>query len=281
MQQEKYIDLHTHSTFSDGTNTPTRLVEIAMVKGLTALALTDHDSLDGFVELADAADAVGLEVITGVEMSCEHNSRDLHILGYGVDHEATGLQNMLKMFRDARRQRGVDMIARLRELDVNITEEAVMVKVGRGALGRPHIAQVLLDEGYVSYFGEAFDKYIGEGAPAYVDKYKMDPVEAVGHIHAAGGLAFVAHPGYYIDGDVDAVDSFDDLLDKGFDGIEVLHPHHNAEMVRRLTEIATSRDMLMSGGSDYHGIAGRDNLGISNVPYEILEKMKDRLHLAN
>lgn len=276
MTAERFVDLHTHSTFSDGTKTPTELVTIATEKGLAGLALTDHDSLAGFPELSSAAGKAGIEVITGVEMSCEHNGRDLHVLGYGVDDKDDGLQGMLIKFREARENRGLGIVEKLREIGLDITKEEVLAQAAGGALGRPHIAKVLLEKKYVSHFGEAFDKYIGESCPAYVEKYKMNPTEAVAHIHDAGGLAFVAHPGYYIGERVDE-DAFNELLDRGFDGIEVHHPHHGRETVERLLAIANARDLLISGGSDYHGIAGRDNLGVSMVPYELLERLKSRL----
>ena len=273
MQKDKRIDLHVHSTFSDGIHTPTRLVEIAQGKGLSALALSDHDSLGGFDELTTAAEGTDLEVISGVELSCEHNGGDLHILGYGVDTASERLQGMLKEFRDTRERRGVKIVEKLGELGVDIDINAVLQKAGEGALGRPHIAEALLEGGHVSEFGEAFSKYIGEHCPAYVDKFKISPQDAVSAIQDAGGLAFVAHPGYYLE---DA-DVFERLLDQGFDGVEVHHPHHNRGVIGQLLDIAERRNLLISGGSDFHGFAGRDNMGEPHVPYALLERIKQRL----
>jgi predicted metal-dependent phosphoesterase TrpH len=273
MSQEKWIDLHMHSTFSDGSHTPTQLVDIAVRKELTAIALADHDSIDGFHELKAAASAAGMEVITGVEMSSEHNGRDLHILGYGVDADDANLLGMLRKFRDTRERRGIMIVEKLGEIGIELDMDAILAKAGDGALGRPHIAEALVEGGYASDFAEVFAKYIGEHCPAYVEKYKITPAGAVEHIKDARGLAFVAHPGYYIDD----MAAFEELLDQGFDGIEVLHPHHKNGIVDRLEGIAESRHLLKSGGSDFHGFAGRDNMGEPKVPYNLLEKIKERL----
>ena len=273
MQQEKWIDLHMHSTFSDGIHTPAKLVEIAVRKELSAIALADHDSLDGFRELEKAAAAAGVEVITAVELSSEHNGRDLHILGYGVDPDNTSLLGILKQFCDTRERRGIMIVERLKKIGIELDMDAILAKAGDGALGRPHIAEALVEGGHAGDFPEAFAKYIGEDCPAYVEKFKITPADAVAHIHGAGGLAFVAHPGYY----VDDADAFEDLLNQGFDGIEVHHPHHKNGVWERLLGIANDRGMLISGGSDFHGFAGRDNMGQPKVPYAILENIKAHL----
>lgn len=273
MHQDKWIDLHMHSTFSDGIHPPATLVDIAVRKELSAIALADHDSLDGFRELETAAGAAGVEVITGVELSSEHNGRDLHILGYGVDPDDESLLAMLRQFRDTRERRGILIVEKLGEMGIKLDINAILAKAGDGALGRPHIAEALVEGGHATDFPDAFAKYIGEDCPAYVDKYKITPAGAVEHIHGAGGLAFVAHPGYYLDD----MAAFEGLLEQGFDGIEVLHPHHRNGIADRLRDIADARGMLISGGSDFHGFAGRDNMGAPRVPYELLEKIRARL----
>jgi len=270
---DKRIDLHTHSNYSDGVHAPSVLVDMAKWKGVSAIALSDHDSLDGFPELEAAARVAGVEVITGVELSCEHAGRDLHVLGYGVDPTHVALQDALREFRASRERRGVRIVELLRECGINLSIDKVLAKAGGGALGRPHIAEAMLEAGYVADHAEAFAKYIGEGGPAYVDKYKMDPAQAVATIHAACGLAFVAHPGYYLE---DAA-TFDALLDHGFDGIEVFHPYHRPAMIERLLGIARDRGLLISGGSDFHGFAGRDNLGEPPVSYALLERIRETL----
>lgn len=270
---DKRIDLHMHSHYSDGVHAPSVLVDLAKWKGVSAIALSDHDSLEGFPELAEAARAGGIEVMTGVELSCEHVGRDLHILGYGVSYASESLQQLLRDFRAAREERGIRIVEKLAAQGVHLDFAKVLAKADGGALGRPHIADALLEAGYVADHAQAFVKYIGEGCPAYVEKFKMSPEEAIDSIHAADGLAFVAHPGYYLED----LDSFTDLLDRGFDGIEVYHPHHNATMTTRLLTIARDAGLLLSGGSDFHGFAGRDNLGEPTVPYALFERIQEHL----
>lgn len=273
MHQEKWIDLHMHSTFSDGIHTPTKLVDIALRKELAAIALADHDSIDGCRELESAARSAGVEVMTGVELSSEHNGRDLHILGYGVDADDANLLNMLRRFRDTRERRGIMIVEKLKDIGIELDMDVILAKAGDGALGRPHIAEALVEGGYANDFAEVFARFIGEHCPAYVEKYKITPAGAVEHIQNAGGLAFVAHPGYYIDD----MTAFEELLDQGFDGIEVHHPHHKNGVVDQLLGIAKARGLLTSGGSDFHGFAGRDNMGEPKVPYGLLERIKERL----
>jgi len=273
MAQEKFVDLHMHSTFSDGVHTPTKLVEMAVRKGLAAISLSDHDIVDGFVELEPAAREAGVEVISGVELSCENEGRDCHMLGYGVGVTNGPLQEMLKKFRDTRERRGVMMVEKLREFGVNLDMDAILAKVGDGALGRPHIAEALLEGGHVSNIPEAFGRYIGEDCPAYVDKYKMTPTDAVDLIHESGGVALLAHPGHSAEG----AEAFEALLDLGLDGIEVHHPQHKPPVVKALLEVAERRKLLVSGGSDFHGFAGRENMGEPRVPYVLFERIRERL----
>lgn len=271
------IDLHTHSNHSDGVHAPAVLVDLARWKGISALSLCDHDSLEGYPELRAAARRDGVEIITGVELSCEYVGRDLHVLGYGVDTDNEPLQKLLRDFRATRQRRGMLIVEKLAAQGVRIDIEKVLARAAGGALGRPHIAAALLEAGYVSDHPQAFARYIGEGCPAYVEKYKMLPDEAVAAIHAAGGLAFIAHPGYYLQDE----GAFRALLGRGFDGIEVYHPHHQPAIVARLLAIARDHGLLISGGSDFHGFAGRDNLGEPPVPYALLERIKETLAKAD
>jgi predicted metal-dependent phosphoesterase TrpH len=277
MTNERRIDLHTHSTCSDGVLSPSALVDVALRKGIAAMSLSDHDSLEGYPELELAAEQGGIEIITGVELSCEFVGRDLHILGYGVDRTNAPLQNLLTEFRTTRQRRGEQIVALLEEQGVHLDMQNVLARAAGGALGRPHIAAALLEAGYVSDNAQAFARYIGEGCPAYVEKYKIQPDDAVAAIHAAGGLAFVAHPGYYLEDEK----AFRELVNDGFDGIEVYHPYHQPAVIARLLEIARDGALLISGGSDFHGFAGRDNLGEPPVPYTLLERIKETLTKAN
>jgi predicted metal-dependent phosphoesterase TrpH len=268
------IDLHMHSTFSDGLKTPTELVEIAKRKALAAISLTDHDCLDGVNEAIAAGRESGVEVLSGVELSSEFEGRDLHILGYGVDPDHSEFQGILERFRDTRHARGLKIIEKLNGLGVSIDPADVIEKSGDGALGRPHIAAVMAEKGVVSTPVEAFEKYISEGGPAYVPKYKMSPPEAIEHIRMAGGLAFMAHPGIFLED----IDEFYVLMEEGFDGVEVYHPRHNAKIIRELTEIAKNHDLLISGGSDYHGFTTRDlPVGALDISYDVLARINERL----
>lgn len=277
MTSERRIDLHTHSNHSDGVHAPGVLVELALRKGISALSLCDHDSLEGYPELEEAARREGVEIITGVELSCEYIGRDLHVLGYGVATANEPLQKLLRDFRATRQRRGEMIVEKLAAQGVALDIEKVLARAAGGALGRPHIAAALVEAGFVSDHPQAFARYIGEGCPAYVEKYKMRPEDAVGAIHAAGGLAFVAHPGYYLEDE----SAFRALLERGFDGVEVYHPHHQPHMITRLLALASEFGLLVSGGSDFHGFAGRDNLGEPPVPYSLLARIKETLEEAH
>lgn len=268
------IDLHMHSTFSDGFHTPTALVDMAIKKKLAAISLTDHDCLDGLEELTAAGQAGGIEVITGVELSSEFHGRDLHILGYGVDAGDGDFQDMLHKFRETRFKRGIKIIEKLNALGLSIEPAEVLAKSGKGALGRPHIAAALVEKGLVSNVAEAFDRYIAEDGPAYVPKYKMSPGRAIQHIHASGGLAFAAHPGVFLKN----IDEMSGLLDEGFDGVEVYHPSHDSATAKTLAALAEDRGLLVSGGSDFHGFNGRHMpLGTLDISYALLERIKTEI----
>jgi predicted metal-dependent phosphoesterase TrpH len=265
-----------HSNFSDGVHRPSKLIEMAKEKKLVAVSLTDHDILDGFAEMQEAGQSQGIEVLSGVELSCEFGGRDLHVLGYGVDPDNEPFEEMLRTFRETRHKRGIKIIEKLNALGISIEPSEVIAQAGQGALGRPHIAKALVAGGHVGNTQEAFDKYIADGGPAYVPKYKMNPAEAIKHIRDGGGLAFVAHPGIFIER---SNGNIDDLIAEGFDGIEVYHPTHKDEVRRRLAAIAEERGLLVSGGTDYHGFPGRDlEIGSVDVTYEIVERIKERLN---
>lgn len=268
------IDLHMHSTFSDGVLTPTELVDKAVDAEVDVISLTDHDCLDGLPEAMRAGQEKGVEVVTGCELSCEYRGRDLHVLGYGVDPHHDAFQNALHQFRETRHKRGIKIVEKLNGLGVNIEPAEVLAKAGEGALGRPHIAAVLVDKGVVSKPGEAFDKYIAEGGPAYVGKYKMSTREAIDHIQGADGLAFIAHPGVFLEN----IDELFDLIAEGFDGVEVYHPTHTSRRAEELKEIADKEGLLVSGGTDFHGFSGRDMaMGGLKIPDEVWEVLKAKL----
>lgn len=270
------IDLHMHSTFSDGMDTPTKLVEIAKQRSLAAISLTDHDCLDGVGEATEAGERVGVEVLPGVELSSEFKGRDLHILGYGVDPEHEEFEGMLKTFRDTRHKRGIKIVEKLNALGVSIEPAEVLAKAEGAALGRPHVAAVLVERGFVSNTNEAFNRYLAEGQAAYIPKYKISPSDAIDYVHRAGGLAFMAHPGIFLE----SMEEMLELVAQGFDGVEVYHPQHNATRIRDLEAMAEERGLLVSGGSDYHGFPGRDVLGGQDISYALVERIKERLDEA-
>ncbi len=270
--------MHVHSAYSDGVHPPGRLVEMAVEFGLSAISLTDHDSLDGVGECIRAAEQNGLEAISGVELSAEVDGRDFHVLGYGIDPKDDKLQGMLRQFRDTRLNRGYKILEKLEALGIGLDAEQVIASSPDGALGRPHIARALYENGYVKSYQEAFDRFLADGGPAYVKKFKLGPKDAVEHIHAAGGLAFIAHPGTFIRSMGELVE----LLALQFDGIEVAHPNHSDSQRTEFEMIAAEHGMLASGGSDYHGFAGKDTpLGVPEVPYMYFERIKERLQALN
>ena len=191
-----FIDLHTHSTASDGTFTPTKLVHYAKTKGLRALALTDHDCIDGLKEAMAAGKDVGVEVIPGVELSAEFPNGTMHILGFFVDPSDPIFLQRLATLQEARSQRNPKIVKKLQDLGVKIAYEEVVAASGGGQVGRPHFAQVLMEKGYVKTIGEAFEKYLRNGGPAYVEKERFSPEGSIALIHEAGGVAVLAHPLY-------------------------------------------------------------------------------------
>jgi predicted metal-dependent phosphoesterase TrpH len=268
------IDLHIHSTFSDGVYSPAEIVEIAHRNGVEVLSIADHDCVDGVPEAIDAANGYDVEVVSGVELSSEFDGRDLHILGYGFDSASGELTEMLKRFRDTREKRGLAIIEKLKEQGVELDPEELLKKSPDGSLGRPHIAETLIESGYVYTHAEAFAKYLGEHCPAYVKKYKLTPQEAIQYIQGANGLAFIAHPGNYLKD----YEKFDELISMGFDGMEIVHPNHSNEETRQLRAIAEKHGILMSGGTDYHGFHGKDiSIGSLQFPVELWAQLKNEL----
>lgn len=269
---ERRADLHIHSIFSDGTLSPTEIVHKARQAGLAAISLTDHDNVAGIEEAQEAAKGSGVEIVSGVELSAIEDGADVHMLGYLVDAESDSLSKHLDIFRNARKIRAEKMVAKLNRLGMGITIEAVLDKAGNAAVGRPHVAEVLVDEGLVFSYEEAFRKYIGFGGPAYADKYEISPALAVDLIHSACGLAIIAHPGVYL-----KENTVKKILESGVDGIESVHPKHGVEAVARFGAIARELGLVETGGSDYHG-DNRGNTPFANgtVPYEWVEALRER-----
>ena len=268
-----YIDLHLHSTQSDGSCSPTQVVQRAAELGLSAISLTDHDSVAGVREAQNVGRDIGVEVIPGIELSTQEASMDIHILGYFIDHENSDLLDYVQKFQDARRNRAEKIVARLNRLGVPITMAQVLYKAGDGAIGRPHVADVLVEEGFVFSHDHAFQKYLGYGKPAYQPKFVLTLREAVEIIHAAGGLASLAHPVLYRR---DAL--IPDLIKQGLDGIEVIHVRHDRADIRRYSDMAQHYGLLKMGGSDCHGDSrGQAVIGTVQVPSTFLDAMKEKL----
>ncbi len=246
-------DFHNHSTASDGVLSPTELMQRAYREGVRVMALTDHDSTEGVEEARRAvADYKDFTLISGVEMGTDIPGGDVHVLGYFLEPDDAELQQTLRKLREGRRGRGEGMVEKLRELGFDVTWEQVQRIAGDGAVGRPHVAQALFEKGYVATVTEAFDKYIGRNGPAYVEREKMTPTEAVATIVRLGGVANLAHPADLPD--LDAL--LAELKAAGLSGMEVHYKTYEPGVVERLAATARKFGLIPLGGSDYHGLYG-------------------------
>ncbi|ACV63848.1 PHP domain protein [Desulfofarcimen acetoxidans DSM 771] len=270
------VDLHVHTTASDGTDSPEEVVKRAWRLGLEAIAITDHDVLEGILPAQKEARDKNIDIVPGVELSTVHELGEVHILGYYMDIEDTKLLEYLNMFRRARVERIVKMVNKLIDMGIGISRERVFAIAGSGAVGRPHLAEALLEAGFVSSMGEAFEKFIGSGRPAYVPRFKFSPVEAVKLIVSAKGVPVLAHPGM----DCAAV-VMGDLVAAGLQGIEVYHPSHDLAQTGIFLEMARVHSLIITGGSDYHGVQNFDRspLGSVTVSYSAVEQLKERARL--
>ena len=267
-----YVDLHSHSTASDGSRSPTDVVTAAKAAGLSAIALTDHDTMAGIAEAIVAGQAAAVRVVPGVELSATDDDREVHLLGLHI-HRANALDDALRTFRDRRHARAEQIVAKLNELGVSITFDDVLAQAGDAAIGRPHLARVLIAGGWARDSREAFDRYLGAGRPAYVPKHRLSVGDAIALVHAGGGLAILAHPGG--DGRRDTVERYVAL---GLDGLEVRHPGHSAEDINRLGALASFFKLVQSGGSDWHGASeGPRVLGVMRVPMAWLDAQDARV----
>jgi predicted metal-dependent phosphoesterase TrpH len=249
------IDLHTHSSCSDGTLPPAEVIRRAAGIGLEVVALTDHDTTEGLAEAEAAGAELGIEVVPGIELSAEHEGRSVHVLAYWPDPTEPELRAELERLRDERLGRAAGMIDRLRELGIQISLERVREIAGGGPIVRPHIAQALVEAGAVASEQEAFDRYIGDGGIAYVEKRALHPVDAVGLILRSGGVCVLAHPGLY--GDRSGVgvpeEVVEAMAEAGMQGLEVEHPEHAFEDRERFRRLAARLGLVPTGGSDFHG----------------------------
>ncbi len=269
-KKEGYVDLHLHTHFSDGSFSPEEVVECAVKNNLLAISITDHDSLEGIAPALKASREYSLEVVPGVELTAEADNKEIHILGYYIDRQDKALGDKLKMLRRVRAERAEKMVGKLRELGVDISFSKVKEMAQGGALGRLHLARVILQAGYVNSVEEAFKKYIGDGGPAYVKKYRFTPEEAMKLIVAGKGIPVLAHPSLL--GDDELIPR---LVKDGLRGIEVFCTNHQVESSLRYEELARRYDLIPTGGSDCHGLAkGKVSMGKAKVPYSCLERLK-------
>lgn len=256
-----FVDLQVHSTASDGALAPTAVVEAAAAANLYAIALTDHDTVDGLDEAVVAGDRLGVRIVPGVELSTWFENDELHLLGLHLQNREA-MRTALAEFREQRIARAERIVATLNSHAIPVTMEAVLREAADGAVGRPHIARALVAGGWVREFREAFDKWIGFGRPAYMAKERFDVADAIALVHRAGGLAVWAHPG-----ETATPTRIQRLATVGLDSVEVLHPSHPPYLVQRLVDHVEKAGLLPSGGSDWHGTQeGPRRLGGQLVP---------------
>ncbi len=266
------VDLHLHSTASDGKLSPAEVVRKAAEAGLTVIALSDHDTVNGIVPALEAAKTFpSLRVIPCVEISTDTPKGEIHVLGYFIDYTNHDLQTTLGRMRHSREGRAEGMIAKLRNLGLPIEWERVKEIAGSGSIGRPHIAQAMLEKGYITSIKEAFTKYISRDGPAYVEREKMTPVEAVELILWANGLPVLAHPLT-----INALETMViELMAAGLVGIEAYYDGYTTEETNRLVSLADRYGLIVTGGSDYHGLdaSNETTIGDVEVPIELAERL--------
>lgn len=276
------IDLHCHSTASDGSLTPTELVHKARDGGLRAIAITDHDTVDGVHEALAAGEKLDFEVVSGVEISADIPSGSMHMLGYFIDHTSSGLVAALRRLQEAREARNQEIIKKLRSMRLEVTREELLKISGEGQIGRPHIAKLLVQKGFVPTLQAAFDCYLKRGRPAYVEKFRFIPREAIKLISEAGGMAVLAHPGSLNKSSEELEGVVQELRNEGLSGLEVFYTDHKPEQTRSYQRLCRKYQLIATGGTDYHGTykpgvelgRGRGNLRVS---YKLLDEMKKKI----
>ena len=247
------IDLHTHSTFSDGSLTPAELVDLAVKEALTAVSLTDHDTTAGIPSFLEACAARKMIGISGVEISVDFNPGTMHMLGYHVDPQSPVLGDALAKMREGRDGRNGQILAKLNKLGMNITMEDVLKHASEDVVGRPHFAQALMAKGYISAPKQAFELYLGKGKPAYVDRFRLTPEIGIDAIRQAGGVAVLAHPSTLGLKDKELHEFVSAMAEAGLQGIEVYYSEHSPVQISYYTALAKELKLLMTGGSDFHG----------------------------
>ncbi len=282
------IDLHIHSTASDGSLSPSEIVDMAHRLHLEAFAITDHDTIEGAKEILTTPLPFDLEFIPGIEISADPPqsfgfSGSLHLLGYGIDVENPELNELLVLLHQSRNNRTPQIVNRLNQLGIQITMTDIQDQVGTSMIGRPHIASVLVAKGYASSIDDAFDRYLGKGKPAYVDKFRVSCQKAIKTIRTAGGLTVLAHP-YLVSRDCSIIEKLvEALIPLGLAGVECFYPEHPVEATRFYQDLVRRKGLLATGGTDFHGAKIRPGIQIGsadgnfNVSFELYEKLVDSL----
>ena len=268
---EKFADLHLHTNFSDGTFTPENLVKEAMYMGISTIAITDHDILDGIEPGILAGKKYGVEVIPGVELSArsDDDEAEIHILGYYMDLQNEKFRERLLDFRETRVIRARKIVDKLNELGMEIEYDDVLKLADSSSVGRPHVATALVEKGYVTTNSEAFNRYLFDGGPAYVQKKKISPAGAIAMILNAGGVPILAHPGMI------QQDIIPELISMGLMGLEAFHPFHSIQLSNYYCDLAKRYKILITGGSDCHGEAkSKTYLGSVRLPYKHVDALK-------
>jgi len=267
-------DLHTHTTHSDGHLSPLELVQKAKDLGISVLGITDHDTVGALDEAIEAGKTIGVEVIPGMELSASSPEGEIHVLGYFMDYHSPALTDALTIFRQKRLERIERIVGKLNRMKIPLTVESVLAEATGDSVGRPHIANALVNNGHAVNYHQAFNKYIGEGRPAFEKKAEFSPEDTIRLIAAAGGLSFLAHPGRSVDENL-----LHHLIKSGLDGIEVYHPSHSEERIEFYRGIVGEYFLLESGGSDFHGGMKRDEhvLGKIGIPPASVDIMRRRL----
>lgn len=273
------IDLHVHSVYSDGTNTPAELIQLAEGRGLTAMALTDHDTVGGIEPLFKAAASSPVEAVSGIELSAECTRGTMHILGYFIDHTCSALREKIEKVQSGREERNREILKKLNKLGYVLMWSDVEKQAGCDVVGRPHFAEALVDRGHVKSRKAAFDLLLAKGRPAYAERYRYTASECIDLIRKAGGISVLAHPATIYLHDDQLKDLVKGMKDQGLGGLEVFYAEHKPENIRKFRDWAKEFDLICTGGTDYHGANTPDlklgtGFGQLRVPDEALTQLK-------
>lgn len=266
----KFADLHLHTIFSDGTYSPLELIAESKKAGLSTIAVVDHDTVEGIGETLEIAKTANIEVLSGLELSAEYDSTEIHILGYLIDYKNNGLMEKLETLKKNRIDRIYKIVDKLKDIGISLNPQDIFALAKQGTVGRLHVARALVSGGKVSSIFEAFQKYIGDKCPAYILGFKLSPKEAIKLIKDAGGISVLAHP-YTLNND----ELILEFIHYGLMGLEVYYPEHSQAMINFYLNLAKSHNLVVTGGSDCHGNAKPEvRIGSIKIPYELVERLK-------